>query len=60
MIIVSHRGPFLFSIGEDGTIVANRGPGGLAGTLHAAGDLHRDAAGAWTVSAALSDGDRGW
>ena len=35
MIIVSHRGPFLFSIEEDGSIVANRGPGGLAGTLHA-------------------------
>ena len=41
MIVVSHRGPFLFSIEEDGTIAANRGPGGLAGTLHAARHVRR-------------------
>lgn len=58
MIVVSHRGPFLFSIEEDGTIAANRGPGGLAGTLHALATSTDMLEGACCVSAALSDGDR--
>ena len=58
MIVVSHRGPFLFSIEEDGRIAANRGPGGLAGTLHALATSTDMLAGACCVSAALSDGDR--
>ncbi len=58
MIVVSHRGPFLFSIEEDGTIAANRGPGGLAGTLHALATSTDTLTGACCVSAALSDGDR--
>ncbi|HXY94349.1 MAG TPA: trehalose-6-phosphate synthase [Acidimicrobiia bacterium] len=58
MIVVSHRGPYLFSIEGDGQIVANRGPGGLAGTLHALAVSTDALAGACCVSAALSDGDR--
>ena len=57
MIVVSHRGPYLFSLGEGG-VVATRGPGGLAGTLHAlatSSDALRDAC---CISAANSDGDR--
>jgi trehalose 6-phosphate synthase len=58
VIVVSHRGPFLFSIEEDGTIAANRGPGGLAGTLHALATSTEMLKGACCVSAALSEGDR--
>ncbi|MEX1009085.1 MAG: trehalose-6-phosphate synthase [Acidimicrobiia bacterium] len=58
MIVVSHRGPYLFSFEENGGIVANRGPGGLAGTLHALATSTDALAGARCVSAALSDGDR--
>jgi trehalose 6-phosphate synthase len=58
VIVVSHRGPYLFSIEEDGSIVANRGPGGLAGTLHALATSTDALAGACCISAALSDGDR--
>lgn len=58
MIVVSHRGPYLFSVEEDGGIVANRGPGGLAGTLHTLATSTDALAGACCVSAALSDGDR--
>jgi trehalose 6-phosphate synthase len=57
VIVVSHRGPYLFSLGEGG-VVATRGPGGLAGTLHAlatSSDALRDAC---CISAANSDGDR--
>jgi trehalose 6-phosphate synthase len=56
MIIVSHRGPFGFSVDASGALHAVRGPGGLAGTLH-----HLAASGALEdttcVSAALTDGD---
>lgn len=58
MIVVSHRGPFLFTIAPDGTLEANRGPGGLAGTLHALATSSSALAGACCVAAALSDGDR--
>jgi trehalose 6-phosphate synthase len=58
VIVVSHRGPYLFSIEDDGTIGANRGPGGLAGTLHALATSTDALAGACCISAALSDGDR--
>jgi trehalose 6-phosphate synthase len=57
VIVVSHRGPYLFSLGEGG-VVAKRGPGGLAGTLHAlatSSDALRDAC---CIAAANSDGDR--
>jgi len=56
VIVVSHRGPYLFSI-RDGGVLATRGPGGLAGTLHAlatSSDALRDAC---CISAAISDGD---
>jgi trehalose 6-phosphate synthase len=58
VIVVSHRGPFGFSVGDDGRLVANRGPGGLAGTLNllaTSSDALRDAT---CISAALGDGDR--
>jgi trehalose 6-phosphate synthase len=58
MIVVSHRGPFLFSIADDGTLVANRGPGGLAGTLHALATSSDALKGACCIAAAISDGDR--
>jgi trehalose 6-phosphate synthase len=58
VIVVSHRGPFLFSIDDDGNLIANRGPGGLAGTLHALATSSDALNGACCVSAALSDGDR--
>jgi trehalose 6-phosphate synthase len=58
LIVVSHRGPFLFSFGDDGTLVADRGPGGLSGTLHALASTSDALEGAWFVAAALSDGDR--
>jgi trehalose 6-phosphate synthase len=58
LIIVSHRGPYLFSIEDGGRIAANRGPGGLAGTLHALATSTDALAGACTVSAAITEGDR--
>jgi len=58
VIVVSHRGPFLFSIENDGSIAANRGPGGLAGTLHSLATSTDMLEGACCVSAALSEGDR--
>jgi len=57
VIVVSHRGPFLFSMGEDGNVTAQRGPGGLAGTLHALATSTDALSGACCVSAALGDGD---
>ena len=56
MIVVSHRGPFGFSVDDRGDLQAVRGPGGLAGTLNhlaASGEL----ADATCLSAALTDGD---
>jgi trehalose 6-phosphate synthase len=57
VIVVSHRGPFLFSNAADGSLVAGRGPGGLAGTLHALATSTDLLDGACCISAALSDGD---
>ena len=56
MIVVSHRGPFGFTVDGSGALHAVRGPGGLAGTLNhlvESGEL----ADATCVSAALGDGD---
>ncbi|HEY7105004.1 MAG TPA: trehalose-6-phosphate synthase [Acidimicrobiia bacterium] len=58
MIVVSHRGPYLFTREDDGAIRANRGPGGLAGTLYALATSTDLLADTCTVSAALGDGDR--
>jgi trehalose 6-phosphate synthase len=58
VIVVSHRGPYLFTLDDDGTVTANRGPGGLAGTLYALATSTDLLADACTVSAALGDGDR--
>ncbi|MET0628931.1 MAG: trehalose-6-phosphate synthase [Acidimicrobiia bacterium] len=57
MIIVSHRGPFGFSVDDTGALTPTRGPGGLAATLHllAGADVLTDTT---CMSAALSDGDR--
>jgi trehalose 6-phosphate synthase len=57
VIVVSHRGPFLFSHAPDGSLVAGRGPGGLAGTLHALATSTDLLDGACCVAAALSEGD---
>jgi trehalose 6-phosphate synthase len=57
MIIVSHRGPFGFSVDEHGDLQPVRGPGGLAATLHALAESGA-LANTTCVSAALSDGDR--
>ena len=57
MIIVSHRGPFGFSVDDTGALTPTRGPGGLAATLHLLAGT--DALAETTcMSAALSDGDR--
>jgi trehalose 6-phosphate synthase len=58
VIVVSHRGPFLFSFDDDGAIAASRGPGGLAGTLHALATSTDLLDGSCCIAAALSDGDR--
>lgn len=57
MIIVSHRGPFGFSVDDTGALTPTRGPGGLAATLHllAGADALADTT---CMSAALSEGDR--
>jgi trehalose 6-phosphate synthase len=57
MIIVSHRGPFGFSVDNGGALTPGRGPGGLAATLHllAGSDALADTT---CLSAALSEGDR--
>ncbi len=57
MIIVSHRGPYGFSVDDD-ALVPGRGPGGLAGTLHLLATSSDALEGATCLSAALSDGDR--
>jgi trehalose 6-phosphate synthase len=57
VIVVSHRGPYLFSLGEGG-VVATRGPGGLAGTLHSLATSSDALHDACCISAANSDGDR--
>jgi trehalose 6-phosphate synthase len=57
VIIVSHRGPFGFSVGEDGSAIPGRGPGGLAATLNLLATSSEALSDATCVSAALSDGD---
>jgi trehalose 6-phosphate synthase len=58
MIIVSHRGPYGFSVDDDGALISSRGPGGLAGTLHLLATSSDALEGATCISAALSEGDR--
>ncbi|MFF4606882.1 trehalose-6-phosphate synthase [Streptomyces sp. NPDC001339] len=54
VLVASNRGPVSYSLGEDGTLAAKRGGGGLVSGLSAIGP---DIAAVW-VCAALGDGDR--
>src|ERR1039458_7452115 len=54
VLIASNRGPVSFAVGEDGSLVARRGAGGLISGLSSVMD-HADVL--W-VCAALSDADR--
>ena len=54
LVVVSNRGPLSFSRGDDGTLTAKRGAGGLVATL---GSALTDHDAVW-VSAAISDEDR--
>ena len=54
MLIASNRGPVSFAVGDDGSLVARRGAGGLVSGLSSVKD-HADVL--W-VCAALSDADR--
>ena len=54
VLVASNRGPVSFAVGEDGSLVAQRGGGGLVSGLSSVGD-HADVL--W-VCAALSDADR--
>ena len=56
MIIASHRGPYRFERGEDGSFTARRGAGGIVTVL---GPLLTDYPDAKWVAAAIGDGDRG-
>ena len=58
MIVVSHRGPYRFTLDDDGTFKANRGPGGLVGTLYALATSTDLLADTCTLAAALADDDR--
>jgi trehalose 6-phosphate synthase len=58
MIIVSHRGPYGFSVDDAGALEAVRGPGGLAGTLNVLAASSDALTGSTCVSAALGEGDR--
>ncbi|WP_103503771.1 MULTISPECIES: trehalose-6-phosphate synthase [Streptomyces] len=53
VLVASNRGPVSYSLGEDGTLTARRGGGGLVSGLSALGDE----AGTW-VCAALGEADR--
>ncbi|NJQ06926.1 alpha,alpha-trehalose-phosphate synthase (UDP-forming) [Streptomyces lonarensis] len=53
VLVASNRGPVSYSLGEDGTLTARRGGGGLVSGLSALGED----SGTW-VCAALSDADR--
>jgi trehalose 6-phosphate synthase len=53
VLVASNRGPVSFTAGEDGSLTARRGGGGLVSGLSALGP----GAGVW-VCAALGDGDR--
>ncbi|KES07526.1 alpha,alpha-trehalose-phosphate synthase [Streptomyces toyocaensis] len=54
MLVASNRGPVSYEVGEDGSLRARRGGGGLVSGLSAIGPE----AGALWVCSALSDGDR--
>ncbi|MDG9707467.1 alpha,alpha-trehalose-phosphate synthase (UDP-forming) [Streptomyces sp. DH10] len=54
VLVASNRGPVSYSVGEDGSLDAKRGGGGLVSGLSAIGS---DADALWVCSA-LSDGDR--
>ncbi|GAU64790.1 putative trehalose-6-phosphate synthase [Streptomyces sp. NBRC 110611] len=54
VLVASNRGPVSYSLGEDGTLTAKRGGGGLVSGLSAIGP---DTNAVW-VCAALGDGDR--
>ncbi|MFC5722541.1 trehalose-6-phosphate synthase [Streptomyces gamaensis] len=54
IVVASNRGPVSYRLGEDGSLTAGRGGGGLVSGLSAVG--HAEAA-VW-VCAALGDGDR--
>ncbi|GGS63648.1 trehalose-6-phosphate synthase [Streptomyces violaceus] len=54
MLVASNRGPVSYTVGEDGSLNAKRGGGGLVSGLSAIGS---DADALWVCSA-LSDGDR--
>ncbi|MET9829506.1 trehalose-6-phosphate synthase [Streptomyces sp. NPDC006385] len=54
MLVASNRGPVSYAVGEDGSLNAKRGGGGLVSGLSAIGS---DADALWVCSA-LSDGDR--
>ena len=55
MIVVSHRGPYSFSRGDDGNLTAHRGAGGLVSAL---GPLLSAEVDATWIAAAISDDDR--
>ncbi|MFF9816647.1 trehalose-6-phosphate synthase [Streptomyces sp. NPDC014006] len=54
VLVASNRGPVSYSVGDDGSLTAKRGGGGLVSGLSAIGPE----AGALWVCSALSDGDR--
>ncbi|MEU1009527.1 trehalose-6-phosphate synthase [Streptomyces sp. NPDC005890] len=54
VLVASNRGPVSYQVGEDGSLHARRGGGGLVSGLSAIGS---DAGSVW-VCAALGDGDR--
>lgn len=54
VLVASNRGPVSYTLGEDGTLTAGRGGGGLVSGLSAIGP---DTNAVW-VCAALGDGDR--
>ncbi|MFJ8596440.1 trehalose-6-phosphate synthase [Streptomyces sp. NPDC093598] len=54
VLVASNRGPVSYTVGEDGSLAAKRGGGGLVSGLSAIGS---DADALWVCSA-LSDGDR--
>ncbi|MFJ8107480.1 trehalose-6-phosphate synthase [Streptomyces sp. NPDC096132] len=54
VLVASNRGPVSYTVGEDGSLHAKRGGGGLVSGLSAIGPE----AGALWVCSALSDGDR--
>ncbi|WP_330345074.1 trehalose-6-phosphate synthase [Streptomyces longwoodensis] len=54
VLVASNRGPVSYTVGEDGSLTARRGGGGLVSGLSAIGP---DADALWVCSA-LSDGDR--